>query len=80
MKTVIGQHAIESLKTPATKSVIPSEGVAVTEGPDLSLPQGSAVAGSRVPHLRDGFIVAKVGIRAKLEPQSQINNELYFTR
>jgi hypothetical protein len=26
------------------------------------------MAGCRVPHLRDGFIVAKVGIRAKREP------------
>jgi hypothetical protein len=28
-----------------------------------------------VPHLRDGLIVAKVGIRAKLEPLSSPTNQ-----
>jgi hypothetical protein len=30
----------------------------------------------RVPHLRDGFIVAKVGIRATREPLSSPSHEI----
>ena len=38
---------------------------------DLGLHNGQ---GHRVPHLRDGFIVATVGIRAKREPLPPIYN------
>jgi hypothetical protein len=34
---------------------------------------------TRVPHLRDGFIVDKVGIRAKREPLSLIKHKSHPT-